>query len=488
MGAETIAGVALRAAVTAAAALLLAGAGPSAGRAAAQGLPAEIEAALQRARVPAEALGLVVQEIGARTPMVAHRAAVPMNPASVVKLLPSAVALDQLGPAWTWSTPVWLAGRTDANGVLDGSLHIKGGGDPKLVQERLWLLLRRVQQLGVREIRGDIVLDGSAFAVADGTPADFDGEATRPYNARPGALLLNYRAVIYTFTPDAAAGVARIGVEPPLAGFTVDRTVPLSTGPCDDWAGGLKATFGPPRTRFAGSYPAACGEQVWPLADAQPATYDRRLIEGLWREMGGRLGGTVREGPAPAEQKPTFELRSPPLVEVVREINKFSNNVMAQQLTYTLALQRQPERAATAEAARDVLRRWWAERIGEWPADAVIDNGSGLSRETRLSPQMLARLLQVAWESPWMPELMSALPIAGMDGTLRRSRAGGAGGRAHLKTGSLRDVAARAGYVLSASGRRYVVVAIVNHPAARDTRPLLDALVQWVLRDAPPAR
>ncbi len=215
--------------VTAAAALLLAGAGPTAGRAAAQGLPAEIEAALQRARVPAEALGLVVQEIGARTPVVAHRAAVPMNPASVVKLLPSAAALDLLGPAWTWSTPVWLAGRVDASGVLDGSLHIKGSGDPKLVQERLWLLLRRVQQLGVREIRGDIVLDGSAFAVADGTPADFDGGATRPYNARPAALLLNYRAVIYTFTPDAAAGVARIGVEPPLAGFTVDRTVPLST-------------------------------------------------------------------------------------------------------------------------------------------------------------------------------------------------------------------------------------------------------------------
>ncbi|NWG74517.1 MAG: D-alanyl-D-alanine carboxypeptidase, partial [Rubrivivax sp.] len=151
------------------------------------------------------------------------------------------------------------------------------------------------------------------------------------------------------------------------------------------------------------------------------------------------------------------------------------------QLFLTLALQRQPEQPATADAARALLQEWLASRIGELPAGLQIDNGSGLSRETRMSAQWLARLLQVAWGSAVMPELMASLPVTGLDGTLRRSRA--TSGRAHLKTGSLRDVAAVAGYVLGSSGRRYVLVAIVQHPNAAAARPALDALVQWTLDD-----
>ena len=444
--------------------------------------PPEVDRALQRARVPDTALVVVVQDAANGRNVLSVGARQPVNPASLAKLFTTAAALEQLGPAWTWSTPVWLQGNV-RDGVLDGSLHLKGTGDPKLVLERLWLLLRRVQQHGVREIRGDIVLDNAAFAAGEASAADFDGEATRPYNVRAEALLLNYKAVTYTFVPDPARGVAQVLVEPPLAGAQVDRSVPLTAGPCEDWRGALKASFADPaRTRFAGSYPAACGEQAWPVADTAPATYNARLVEGLWREMGGQLGGTVREGPAPGS-RPTFEQRSPPLLEVVREINKFSNNVMAQQLFLTLALQRDPTRPATPAAARDGLRRWVTERLGDPGAELVVDNGSGLSREGRSSARLLARLLQQAHDSPWAGELASSLPISGVDGTLRRSR--GAVGRAHLKTGSLRDVAGVAGYVLSDSGKRYVVVAIVNHPQANAARPALDALVQWVMRDAP---
>jgi D-alanyl-D-alanine carboxypeptidase/D-alanyl-D-alanine-endopeptidase (penicillin-binding protein 4) len=445
-------------------------------------LPAEVVAALQRARIPIEALSVLVQEAGGTRTLLQHQPQLPLNPASVIKLLTTAAALDQLGPAWTWSTPVWLHGKLDG-GVLDGNVHIKGSGDPKLVYERVWLLLRRVMQLGVRELRGDFVLDASAFAPPDGAAADFDGQGQRAYNVRASALLLNYHAQVYTFSPDPAAGVARVASEPPLAGLAVDRSVPLSNGPCDDWAARLKASFTPARTRFAGSYALACGEQSWPLADASPETFNRRLVEGLWREMGGKLTGSVREGPAPVDARPTFEQRSPPLIEVVREINKFSNNVMAQQLFLTLALQRNPGQPATPEAAREGLRRWVVERLGEVPGEGalVIPNGSGLARETRISAQLLARVLQYAWASPWMSELMSSLPIAGVDGTLRRARAGT--GRAHLKTGSLRDASSRAGWVSAGDGRRYVLVATINHPNAgiAATRPVFDALLEWVL-------
>jgi D-alanyl-D-alanine carboxypeptidase/D-alanyl-D-alanine-endopeptidase (penicillin-binding protein 4) len=113
----------------------------------------------------------------------------------------------------------------------------------------------------------------------------------------------------------------------------------------------------------------------------------------------------------------------------------------------------------------------------------VIDNGSGLSRDERISARALARLLQVAWASPSMPELMSSLPIAGVDGTMRRARLRGEG-TAHLKTGSLRDVTGVAGYVLSARGQRRVLVAIVNHAQAQAARPAIEALVDWAMRDA----
>lgn len=448
----------------------------------ADGLPPDVDQALQRARVPDDALAIVVQELGSGRSVLSVNATKPLNPASLTKLLTTNAALDRLGPAYTWTTPVWLQGRVQ-DGVLDGSLVIKGQGDPTLVVERLWLLLRRVQQLGVQEVRGDIVLDSTAFVVPDGHPGDFDGEPTRAYNARPSALLLNHRAVTYTFVPDATAGVARINAEPPLAGALVDRTVPLVEGPCNDWRATLKPTF-TEGARFAGAYPLACGELSWSLADPNPGTYHLRLVQALWAEMGGRLTGTVRDGVAPADTRPTFEWRSPTLAEVVRDINKFSNNVMAQQLFYTLDLARRPGQPATADGARDAMKQWLLGKLGALPPEIVVENGSGLSRDNRIAARTLARLLVLAWDSPVMPELVASLPAAGVDGTLRRART--PAGRAHLKTGSLRDVTALAGYVLSASGRRYVLVAMVQHPNAGAARPALEALVNWVARDAPP--
>ena len=448
--------------------------------AAADTLPASVATALDRARVPREAVVAVVQEVGSARPRLGWRAEQPVNPASLMKLLTTTAALELLGPAWTWSTPVWLQGPV-RDGVLDGNLVVKGSGDPKLVMERLWLLLRRVQQLGVREIRGDIVLDRSAFNVPEQNPADFDGEALRPYNVRADALLLNYKAVVFTLTPDPARGVALVATDPPLAGVRVDTSVPLAAGPCEDWRGALRADFTDPmRLRLVGSFATACGEKTWATAYADPERYNSRALLGMWKEMGGRIGGVVRDGAAPAGP-PSFESVSPALAEVVRDINKYSNNVMAQQLFLTLGASQRG--TGTPETARAVMREWAAARLGAAAAASlVLDNGSGLSRDSRLSAQLLNRLLLTAWASPVMPELMASLPVSGIDGTLKRSRA--TLGRAHLKTGSLRDVAGIAGYVLANSGRRYVVVAIANHANASAARPAFDALVQWAAGDA----
>jgi D-alanyl-D-alanine carboxypeptidase/D-alanyl-D-alanine-endopeptidase (penicillin-binding protein 4) len=451
--------------------------------AAAAPLPAEVRAALERAKVPPEAISIVVEEVGgAQRPRLAWHEAEPVNPASLMKLATTLAALELLGPAWTWQTPVWLTAAPDANGVLDGSVVIQGSGDPKLVMERLWLLLRRVQQLGVREIRGDIVLDRSAFPLVAADPGEFDGEPLRAYNVQPDALLLNYKAVVYTFVPDASRGVAAVAADPPLAGLSAPATVPLAPGPCDDWRKTLRADMADPaRPKFAGAYPAACGERSWTLADAEPRSFNARALAAMWRELGGTLRGSVREGPAPATP-PTFQFASPPLSDVVREINKFSNNVMARQLFLTLG--RTQRGSGTPEAARQALGDWLAARIGAEQAGAfVIDNGSGLARESRGTARALAALLQAGWASPAMGDFLASLPVSGSDGTLRRARA--APGRAWLKTGSLRDVAGIAGYVLGASGRRHVLVAVIHHPNANDARPALEALMQWTAADGP---
>jgi serine-type D-Ala-D-Ala carboxypeptidase/endopeptidase (penicillin-binding protein 4) len=449
-------------------------------------LPPEVSAALTRAKVPADAFTVLVTEVdGKSPPRLSHRAQVAVNPASLMKLVTTFAALETLGSNFTWSTPVYLEGAV-RDGTLFGKLYIKGQGDPKLVMERLWLLLRRVQGLGIKTIAGDVVLDRSAFEISAPDPGDFDGERLRPYNAAPDALLLNYKSVVMTFVPerndnlsDRNTSIARVNFDPPLSGVQMQVSVPLSAGDCSDYRSTLKADLSDPnRIRFAGTYPASCGERVWPLAYAEPATFSARAVEGMWLEMGGKLGGRVVDGRVPTTLQPVFEMTSPTLSEVIRDVNKFSNNVMAQQIFLTLSLQQKG--TGSLAASRDFVQAWWRERLG--PAEVpVLDNGSGLSRSERISAQGLSQLLQYAWRSPLMPELMASLPISGVDGTLRRMR-NKAQGSAHLKTGSLRDVTGIAGFVLANSGRRFVLVAIANHPNANAVRPALDALVEWTLQ------
>jgi D-alanyl-D-alanine carboxypeptidase/D-alanyl-D-alanine-endopeptidase (penicillin-binding protein 4) len=436
-------------------------------------LPPEVQAALQRAKVPSDNFHvMVIDTHTGSTPRLSHQAQERVNPASLMKLATTTAALDTLGPAFVWRTPVYVDGSI-RDGVLHGNVYIKGSGDPRLVVERLWLLMRRIQGLGIHKIQGDIVLDRSAFDVPARDAASFDGEPLRPYNAAPDALLLNFKSLLIQFVPDRAANVARVQIEPPLAGVQFPATIPLSNGDCSDYRSALRADWSDPsRIRFAGNYPVVCGEKMWPIAYAAPQQFAPRAIAGMWQQLGGQLSGQVRDGNIPANLQPIFNIESATLAETIRDINKYSNNVMAQHLFLTLSQQQRG--VGSFDASREVMQRWWRERVGgEVP---TFDNGSGLSREERISAQALARLLQVAWASPHMSELMSSLPVTGLDGTMKRSKAQAS---AHLKTGSLRDVAGVAGYVDTASGKRLVVVAVLHHANANAARPALDAMIDW---------
>jgi len=457
-------------------------------------LPATARTALARAKVPPEALSALVLDVqGNAAPRLAWRANAAVNPASVMKLVTTYVALDVLSPAFVWDTPVYVD-AVPQGGKLRGNVYIEGRGDPKLVVERLWLLLRRLRAQGIETIEGDIVLDRSAFSTAAHNAALFDGEPWRPYNVAPDALLLNFNAVVMEFVPDAAAGVAHVQYTPPLAGIHLPATVPLLPShtaagkTCGDWRSTLGANFADAtRIAFSGKYPQACGTRQWAVALAEPRRFAARAIAGMWRALGGQLAGSVREGQVPPGLQAIFHTSSPTLAEVARDINKYSNNVMAQQVFLTLGLQHSG--SGSQDAARALLGEWWSQRIGA-DAPLVIDNGSGLSRQARITAQGLARMLRSAWASPVMPELLASLPMAGVDGTLRRSQSRVARGKgkagsaaAHLKTGTLRDVTALAGYIHATSGRRYALVAIINHPNAVAARPALEALVDWAAAD-----
>ena len=454
--------------------------------AAQNGMPEPVAQALRAAGIPTTSVGLVVQEVGAVRPGVALNETLPLNPASVMKLVTTYAGLEILGPAYRWKTEAYAAGPV-ANDVLSGDLVLKGYGDPKLVLEDFWLLLKNIRERGVREVRGDLVLDRTYFAQADYDPARFDAEPLRPYNVGPDALLVNFKAVRFQFVPQPESGSVRIVAEPRPHPLEVVNVLKLSNAPCGDWRRDLRPDFQPAAAGrpafnaiFTGSYPASCGEKDWNIALFNHANYVGGLFRQLWEESGGAWAGSVKSERMPANARLIYSQPSRPLTEIVRDINKFSNNVMARQLYLTLAAEATKQPART-DAALQAVRSWLSQKGLEMP-ELVIENGSGLSRAERISASSLASLLRAAWASPAMPELVSSLSLFAVDGTFKL-RNGASAGSAHLKGGTLTGVQAVAGFVLAENGERRVVVMIANHDNANRAQPALDALVEWAWKD-----
>ncbi len=439
-------------------------------------LPDAVAASLKVANLPLSAIGIAVAPVSGSGLSLAVNESQPMNPASTMKLVTTLAGLELLGPQYQWRTDV-LSAAPLRNGVLEGDLWLRGSGDPQLVIEDVWLLVQRLRGAGVREIRGNLMLDRNAFEAAQHDPAAFDGEALRPYNAGPDALLLNYKAVSFHFLADAENKQARVFALPKLAGMLAPTTVRGSDGACNDWRARLGADFTDPlRPTFRGAYPLSCGDKVWHVSVLDRGLYAEALFRSLWDSSGGVWRGRVREGLVPPEARPLAQHESKPLAQVIRDINKHSNNVMARQLFLTLGTGTDGK-PATKERAQRVVGDWLVSKSLD-RREFVLENGAGLSRVERLTAGGLATLLQGAFASPLMPEFVSSMPIVGVDGTMRRRQA--AAGSAHIKTGLLADARAIAGYVLAASGRRYAVVAFINHPNAGAGQPALDALLNWV--------
>ena len=449
-------------------------------------LPRPVGQAFVDAGVPLHSVALVVQEVGSARPLFAHDPTRPMNPASVMKLVTTFAALELLGRDYRWKTEAYLGGPLN-DGVLRGDLILKGYGDPKITIEQWQAFMAALRAKGLDRVAGDLALDRTWFKPAVHDPAEFDKEPLKPYNVGPDALLVSFNSVRFVFAPNAAGDGVEMRAEPSLAEIALGAPPGISNGDCADWRGTLGSRFvnkgATASAAFVGSFAASCGERDWYVALLDHPHFVHGMFTTYFRDAGGQFDGGLKDARAPRGLAPFATLESPPLYDIVRDVNKLSNNVMARQIFLTLATTRHPPPATPALAA-DVVQRFLKERKIAMPG-LVIENGSGLSRNERVTAGGLAQLLAAADRSGAREEFASSLAVAATDGTVqKRFQNGTVAGQALLKTGTLEGVKALAGYVIDAQGRRWIVVAIINHPNAVRGQAALDGLVQWVYRSA----
>ncbi|HQS36791.1 MAG TPA: D-alanyl-D-alanine carboxypeptidase/D-alanyl-D-alanine-endopeptidase [Methylotenera sp.] len=442
-------------------------------------LPQSVADALKKAGVPEQNVALYVHAVADKTPLLSHNAAQAMNTASVMKVVTTHAALDLLTPAYRWKTEIYRDGEL-ANWVLQGDLVIKGYGDPSFKAQDFWRLLISLRQAGVKKISGNLVIDKTYFANSK-VEINFDSEKWRAYNATPSAFLVNGRNTSFKF--NASEEAVNVSQEFELPEVVIVNQLKRTSGSCGDWrsrmAYDVKPNLEQVTVTFNGSYAAACGERFLELSVLSDEQYAFFTFKKLWRELGGEFNGTLKVAEKPATAVKLLEQMSEPLGTVVRDINKWSNNVMAKQLLLTLAAEKNGL-PVTEQAGAEVIKRWLQTNHFNFD-ELVIENGSGLSRIEQISAEHLGQLLVWAYNSPIMPEMMASLPILSLDGTVQqRLKDSASNGRAHLKTGSINGVNAIAGYVLDANNHRHVLVMLVNHPKAWASKAGQDALIEWV--------
>lgn len=428
-------------------------------------LPVSVRKMLEEHNLPESSLGVFVQDVTEQDPMLLFNSDIPFNPASAIKLLTTFIGLDVLSPAYRWRTEAYVDGPV-VEGRLHGRLIIKGGGDPFLVTEHFWTFLRGIRHQGVQHIAGDLVLDKSAFTVPAADPGAFDGKPYRPYNVMPDALLLNYQVTRFMFRPDDRGGLVDIIADPPQSNLRIENKLTLVPGDCRGYPNRITMHVlnqqDGASVRFSGKYSAKCGVHSLTRAVSRADDYFFGVFKAMWTGLGGTIDGELRVEAVPADARRIHTTFSKPVAELIRGMNKYSNNVMTRQLLLTLGMERYG-RPGDAQKGKAVVREWLA-RHGVSASGLILDNGAGLSRKTRISARTLGDFLVTAYRSPYMAEFVSSLPLAAMDEGLR-GRFGGEplAGRIHMKTGMLDHVRGLGGYMLSRSGRTFVVVALQNH-------------------------
>ena len=382
-------------------------------------------------------------------------------PASNMKIVTGAAALSILGPGFRFVTEV----ATDAPVVaatLNGNLYIKGSGDPSFVSEELWKLVEHIEALGIESIVGDVVLDASAFDTARAAVPGA-GSGDRAYHARLSGLPLNFNAVAVHVRPGPKAGdPALVRLAPPVDAIEVRNDLETRSRGEDRVEIRRQVGSGGDIITVSGRIRATSPERIVYRNVGDPLVYFGGALEEYLRRSGVEIGGVVRAGTCPDRRTILFEHESKPLSLIVRDLNKYSNNFVAEQLIKAMDAVLH-DRSGTTSGGVAVVEDFLRERGLEEGAFRVVD-GSGFSRENRLSPRGIVAVIEDAlggFETSF--EFAASLSVSGTDGTLEdRMGAAGLRGSVRGKTGLLDGVSAISGIARTVRGERLAFSIISN--------------------------
>ncbi|MEO0998738.1 MAG: D-alanyl-D-alanine carboxypeptidase/D-alanyl-D-alanine-endopeptidase [Pseudomonadota bacterium] len=443
-------------------------------------LPPPVRAALSRFGLDGSGLSVYIADVNSGDPVFAWRQDVARNPASTMKLVTGLAALEILEPSYRWSTHV-AAAAEPLNGTLDGDLFFVGGGDPYLVEERLWLLVRELRQAGLETIAGDIVIDDSLFAPINEDSGAFDAQPFRIYNVAPSAVLTNFNAIRFRFAPDRRDGRVSIQAYPALPTLNIDNRLRLAERRCGGYRRGISMLVDDGTVRFEGRFPSRCRRYGFTRSVLPAVDYTGGLFASLWRQSGGSFDGAIVRGRAPDDAVELLEFPSEPLGKAVWLMNKHSSNLIARHLLLTIGAERLGG-PATEEKGVMAVTGWLREAGLAFP-ELVIENGAGRSRVARISAEHLVALIRYGFSSHYMPEFLASMAILGEDGTLDdRHENSRHRSQAHFKTGRLDHVQALAGIYQDREGRRYAVAILHNaldvHRGGAEA--VQDTLLEWL--------
>lgn len=460
--------------------------------AAAQGeneLPLTVRQALVAAAIDPTMVSVVVWGKDEVQPRLRWQAKEPRNPASLMKLVTGGVALEQWGPSKTWRTEIR---RPPEAGPVASSLAVISAGDPDLTLARWQSLWRQIYQQGITTIAGDVIIESAAPGPAEVSDA-FDGQGFRAYNVIPAPVQVDQQTQWWWIRPGQEGEPLVIWGDYPFPDVKVVNHTVTHGGACPAlWREDLHTRvlsaanpMGVLPTRpnaildqgvtveWSGSLRQGCGDQVWGLSVLTNRHYLASTLRTLWQEQGGKWNGRLREGPINPTWIPVATSESRPLLEILMDMNRNSNNVVARHLYQDLI-----------QSGGGSMEEQLAGLGLHFP-EMVMSNGSGLSRHDRLAANSLALWLKWMQEkSAYSQEFMVTLPLAGQEGTVKRGFEELQGRHFRLKSGTLNQVKGLAGYGQDAEGHALVIVFMVNGQNAERAGSAELALLNWIASES----
>ena len=440
-------------------------------------------ATLLAARVRSGEWGVIVSSVTRGDTLFSHNADALMLPASTLKLYTAALAFEKLGPNHQFETSIFRTGPVNRDGTLEGSLVIRGGGDPALSGRfvggspdgPMRTLARIVADAGIKRITGDVIGDASAFdgkRIPDGWLARYINDS---YAARVSALSLNENLLHVVVTPGKSGAKASVTLRPATVAYPVVNQTRTS-------GAGRTAKVTVSRTSdgtvvVRGSIGARSEPRVYVVVVEDPALFATGAFKQAEESEGVKVDGSLRLSPTPVGAVRIGGLASPPLWSLASAMNRESINHFAELLFRNASRASDPVAVGSAERGNLQLRDFMTRKVGALPGAVSAADGSGLSSLNRITPRSLVQLLGYAHHAPWGREFHQSLPVAGESELLRhRMKSTPAQGNLHAKTGTTNDVIALGGYVTSQGGELLAFSFLYNGRDRWNAKETIDAM------------